>query len=311
MHVLAGTRLFCCLCALALAAGVLAPAATAQEAERLVFRSSVDLVSVAAVVRDKRGRIVRSLTREDFELIDAGQPRPVVDFQSDATAPASITFLIDGSGSMAAGGEAVRHISEMLLAHLTPERDEAALMSFDTRLLTLRPFTTDLDRVRRGFEDVDAFGSSSIYDAIAGTAGMIADRTGRRRAMVVITDGADNASIYTSYQVASIASAIDVPVYVFTVGHDVTREAEYHDKAWAAGTSLMELARSTGGDIFYAGTRVDREAAVARVIDELRHQYLIAFEPSPRPGLHRIEVRTRNSELKVRSRRWYGNGLSD
>src|SRR5688572_17531504 len=209
---LPGRRLSCVVFVLAAAAGVFAQPAAAQEAEQPVFRSRIEMVSLTAVVRDKRGRIIRSLTREDFELLDGGERRPVIDFWSDANAPASITFLVDGSGSMASGAEASLRISELLLSHLTPQRDEAALMSFDTRLLTLREFTGDFARIRRGFRGLDAFGASSIYDAIAGTAGLVAERVGKRRAIVVVTDGSDNASTYTPAEVAWIASAIDVPV---------------------------------------------------------------------------------------------------
>jgi hypothetical protein len=62
---------------------------------------------------------------------------------------------------------------------------------------------------------VDAWGSTSLYDAIAGTAAIVAKRTANRRALVVLTDGADTASAYSPEQVSAIASAVDVPVYVF------------------------------------------------------------------------------------------------
>lgn len=301
-----GIRLFVAALVLACVASGQHPLrAAGQNDAQPVFRSAVDLVSVAAVVRDKRGRVVRSLTPDDFQLLDAGQPRPFVDFRTAADAPASVTLLVDGSGSMASGVAAARRVSELLLAQLTPDRDEAALMSFDTRLLTLCPFTTDFNQIRSGFGDIDVFGASSIYDAIAGTAGMVADRVGKRRALVVITDGSDNASGYSADAVASIASAIDVPVYVFAVGHDVPRPEERRRQAGSRTTALMQLAAATGGEFFYAADAKEQEAAVARVIDDLRHQYLIAFEPLSFGGLRKIEVRTRNSDLRVTSRQWY------
>jgi Ca-activated chloride channel homolog len=309
---LVGTRLvFGTLIVASTAVAVSSTVAAGQSNDQAVFRSAVDLVSVAAVVRDKRGRVMRSLAREDFELLDAGQRRPFVDFRSAADAPASVMLLVDGSGSMAAGVEASRRVSELLLQQLVPHRDEAALMSFDTRLLTVRDFTTDFDRIRRGFRELDAFGASSVYDAIAGTAGVVADRAGKRRAIVVITDGTDNASAYTAEEVASIASAIDVPVYVFAVGHDVPRPGGRgrgrHERRPV--TPLTALAHATGGEFFYAADPADQDAAVARVIDDLRHQYLIAFEPSSFGGLRKIEIRTRFSDLRVTSRQWYTAAL--
>ena len=299
-----GTRLLCA--ALVLSGLVVSSSRVAgQEADQPVFRASVDLVSVAAVVRDKRGKVMRSLTREDFKLLDAGQQRPFVDFRTAADASASVTLLIDGSGSM--GGatlDSARRVAESLLARLAPHRDEAALMSFDTRLMTVRAYTGDFDRIRRGFADLDAFGASSIYDAIAGTAGVVADRIGKRRAIVVITDGDDNASSYTADAVASIASAIDVPVYVFAVGHDAVRIND-RERMQTRATPLVQLAHATGGEFFYAAERTEQDVAVARVMDDLRHQYLLAFEPSVFGGLRRIEIRTRNNDLRVTSRQWY------
>jgi VWFA-related protein len=310
-----GIRLLCASCALIAIAALCPAAAAAQEqgdrGDQPVFRSSVDLVSVTAVVRDKRGRVMRSLTRDDFELIDGGERRPLLDFDWDANAPASVTFLVDGSGSMAAGVEAASRVSELVLAQLNPLRDEAALLTFDTRLLTLREFTSDFDDVRCAFNELDAFGATSIYDAIAGTAGMVGERTGKRRAIVVITDGTDNASTYTADQVAWIASTIDVPVYVFAVGDAVPPTPDETRSTKPQTTPLIDLARATGGEFFYAGNSIDQAIAAGRVIDELRHQYLIAFEPSSVAGLHRLEIRTRNSELKVRSRQWYGAGSTD
>jgi Ca-activated chloride channel family protein len=305
---------------LALAA-IVAPSAAAQQGSHSIvdasarneppaatFRSTVNLVSVSAVVRDRRGRVMSSLTSKDFEIIDGGRRRPVIDFQSDTTAPASVALLIDGSGSMALGAatDFSRRISADVLASLDPRRDNAALLSFDTRLLTLCEFTRDFDRIRKGLVKVDAFGSTSLYDAIAGSAAHVANRTQNRRAVIVLTDGADNASAYTPEQVSWIASTIDVPVYVFAVGDGAALPVNREGKAQPS--PLAELAIATGGDLFIANTPELIAAAVKRVAEELRHQYVIAFEASAEGGLRRVEIRTRKSDLNVRSRNWY---LSD
>ena len=277
----------------------------ATETPAVSFRSSVNLVSISAVVRDRRGRVMSSLTSKDFEVIDGGRRREVVDFQSDATAPASVALLIDGSGSMNLGAatEYSRRISSDILASLDPRRDAAALLSFDTRLLTLCEFTRDFERVRDGFGQVDAFGSTSLYDAVAGSAALVADRTQNRRAVIVLTDGDDNASAFTPEQVAWIASTIDVPIYVFAVGEGAVVPAKQHGKHQP--NPLAELAQATGGDLFIANTPERVEKAVKRVAEELRHQYVIAFESSTEGGLRRVELRMRKPELKVRSRNWY------
>ena len=274
------------------------------------FKSGVDLVSVTAVVRDKKGRVVRALGPKDLVVTDAGNPRTIVGMQSDDQMPASVALLVDGSGSMRLGTATVtsQQICEMILVKLRQEKDLAALMSFDTRLLTLREFTKEFDQIRSGLGEVEAFGSTSIYDAIAGTAAAVANRTQNRRAVVVITDGADNASNYTPEEVAWIASTIDVPVYVFAVAELNPLAESEESKGPAQRNALFELARATGGDYFFASSPSLVSQSTTRLLDELRHQYLIAFEPGASTGLRRIEIRARNNDFKVRTRKWYSTG---
>jgi len=286
-----------------------APAA-AQEPVA-TFKSGVDLVSVTAVVRDKKGKVVRSLSTKDFVVAEDGKDRKIVSIQSDSNAPASIAFLVDGSGSMALGGarQSSRHICDWVLATMDTKKDDAALLSFDTRLITLREFTGSFEHVRTGLDEIRAWGATSIYDAIAGTSALVADRARNRRAVIVLTDGADNWSSYTPQEVAWIASTIDVPVYVFAVGDGVNAEAAAANVK-AQYSPLADLARSTGGDFFVANSPALAVTGITRLVDELRHQYLIAFEPSSASGMRRIEVRTKKADLKVSSRRWYAGGAS-
>ena len=286
--------------------------AWAQDPPPAVFRSSVDLVSMAAVVRDKKGKIVPSLRREDFEVFDAGKTRPILDLRTELAAPASVALLIDGSGSMKIGAanELSQRISTAILASLNPSRDDAALYSFDTRLLSVQEFTHDLPSVTSRLSVVDAWGSTSLYDAIGGTAAIVAKRTANRRALVVLTDGADTASAYTPEQVSAIASAVDVPVYVFMMATG-TRESEKVPFEAERRSLLASLARATGGDFFVAYDTVSTSAAINQLVEELRHQYVLAFEASSEQGWRNVEVRTRKKGLFVRTRGWYLAGAAE
>lgn len=295
---------------LLLGSGTAAAQSTEAPAPVATFKSGVDLVSVTAVVRDKKGRVVRSLQPTDFSVAEDGNDRKIISIQSDSNAPASIAFLVDSSGSMALGTarQSSRHICDWVLSTLNKQQDDAALLSFDTRLLTLREFTGSFEQVRTGLDEIGAWGATSIYDAIAGTSAIVANRARNRRAVIVLTDGADNWSAYTPQEVAWIASTIDVPVYVFAVGDGVNAEAAAANPA-ALNSPLAELARSTGGDFFIASNHTLAISGITRLVDDLRHQYLIAFEPSTSGGLRRIDIRTRKTDLRVTSRKWYtGNG---
>lgn len=293
-----------CLAATPVHAQTATPAGPAQ-ADAPTFRSAVNLVSVSAVVRDKRGKVMSSLQDKDFVVLDGGKKRELLDFQSTATAPASVALLVDGSGSMRLGAahEMARHISRELLATLNPKRDTAALFSFDTRLLTVCDFTSDFATIKAGLGNIESFGSTSLYDAIAGTSALVEAKAFSRRAVIVLTDGADTSSAYSIERVAWIASSIDVPVYIFAVGAGLAPALD--DEKDGVGSDLTELARATGGDLFIANTPDSIEDAVKRVTEELRHQYVLAFEAAPESGMRRLEVRTRKQNLRVKSRNWY------
>jgi Ca-activated chloride channel homolog len=287
----------------------LAPTLAAQDgaqepvsnAEQPVFRASVEMVSMAAVVRNRRGRVVRSLSREDFEVLDAGLPTRLVDVRAEVSAPASVALLVDASGSMRIGHslDAARVVADTVLDNLDGGRDEASLLSFDSRLLELHEFTRDFEPIRMRLEDLDAFGTTSLYDAIAESARTIAPRARHRRAIVVLTDGADTSSTMSAIEVSAIASGIDVPVYVFALASDSTEGP------------LVDLARWTGGEFFVATNPERAAAAIQQFVDELRHQYVLAFEPSDEQGWRRVEIRTRRRDLTVRARSWYRSGSSE
>jgi VWFA-related protein len=303
-------RVLVSACAIVLAWPAVSGLAQQQE-PRPVFRTSVNRVTVAATVRDRRGRPVTTLKAEDFSVLDSGVPRKILDFQRDA-APLSLAILADFSGSMdvAYKREAAREVTGNILTFLTSGTDRVALYAFDQKLkeiLPLRPAPTDiLDRM----DKLEPWGQTRLFDAIAETGELLAQTGSPRRAVVVLTDGIDNASALTPPQVSGIASGIDVPVYVVVIVSPLDRvsrtttlidPAILNHKTGALG----DLARWTGGEILVPVSRDESVNIARQVVSELRQQYLIAFEPSSQPGWHPLELRTKRSDLVVRARSGY------
>jgi Ca-activated chloride channel family protein len=277
-----------------------------------VFRAGVDLVTVSATVRDRRGRAVADLTAEDFEVLDRGQRRAITDFRTDA-APVSVAILFDVSGSMdvASRSLAAKFAANHVLSWLEHGRDEAALFAFDSRLHEVAPFTVDTRALQGALGEVDPFGATSLHDAIADTAKRISERANKRRAIVVLTDGIDTASRLTPAEVSGIASEIDVPVYVIAVVLPIDNpdaSGRPQDEVPANVGTIRELASWTGGELFYASTPSDTSKVARQVVRELRQQYLIAFEPGSGAGWHPIEIRTTKKNLTVRARGGYVAG---
>ncbi len=291
--------------------------ASAQEPPVTTFRSSVDVVSVSAVVRDRKGRFVGNLERKDFIVAEAGQIRPILDFRAQADGPVKLAMLFDISGSMRVGTKAVdaRQAARHVFGALKPG-DEAALFSFDTRLDRVTPFTSDLSSLDAALDHVQSpYGQTSLYDAIADTAKLVAaegpgkGRVPQRSAVVVLTDGIDTRSRLTSDQVSTIASSIDIPVYIVAVVSMIDDPRRAIATPPEMTGALPDLARWTGGEMFVASAPAHASLAARQIVDELRHQYILAFEASSqREGWRPLEVRARDTALTVRARAGYTSG---
>ena len=272
---------------------------------------------MSAVVRDKKGRFVPHLSREDFIVVEGGERRPIVGFNAEADGPVKVAVLFDISGSMRIGTKAVdaqqaaRHLFSSLKAG-----DQAALFAFDTQLEKVTDFTADFKGLESKVDKVEPpFGQTSLFDAIAETAKAVAESVGggtgkvpQRSAIVVLTDGIDTKSRLTAPEVSAIASSIDVPVYIVAVMSPVDdpRNPDYGTGALSSG--LTDLARWTGGDFFIAISPAHASIAARQIVGEMRNQYMLAFEASPRAGWKALEVRARDREHIVRARSGYTAG---
>jgi Ca-activated chloride channel family protein len=277
------------------------------------FRAGVEAVSVSVSVRDSRGRVVRDLKQSDFQVLDSGVEVGVTDFWS-GDSPVSLGVVLDISGSMAVGGNMLRarQAVDITMANLR-YGDEAALYTFDSRLEEVVPFTTELERIKAINLEGTPFGMTSLYDAIAETARITSERMTRHRALLVITDGVDTGSRLTPAQVSGIASSIDVPVYLLTVVNPVDHPGGEFDAIEAApraidDATLADLARWTGGDMRIASVPAHTLEGIQDLLTELRHQYVITFEPGAKPGWHPLEIRTKQKNLVVRARGGYMSG---
>jgi Ca-activated chloride channel homolog len=273
-----------------------------------VFRSSVDVVRLAASVRDQKGRFVRDLAASEFEVFDSGRMRSIKDFRPEV-AGLSVALLFDVSGSMEGQLAHAREAASTLLTLLDPARDEAAVYQFDTRLEEAVPFTRGLRQLPASMAHIVPFGATSLFDAVARTAQRITLDEGRRHAVVVFTDGLDNASKLSASQVSGIASSIDVPVYVVGIVSGLDDPASDTATPRAVNSplagELANLASWTGGAAWVASAAPQREYVMRQVIDELRHQYVISIESGTEAGWHPLVVRMKHKELTAHARSGY------
>jgi Ca-activated chloride channel homolog len=297
---------------LTLAALVTASAGVAGQApaQAPTYRGGVDLVTIRAVVRDGKGRPVMTLAKTEFELLDNGEPRAITAVEQD-NGPIGVALLFDISGSMDVNDryDKAREQGYFLLSGLRNGEDEAAIFAFDSRLHVIQPFTNELDRLRGTVTEFSRWGMTSIHDAIASASKTMDTRATRRRALVVLTDGIDTGSKLSPAEVSGIASSIDLPVYIVAVVQEIDDPRRGGSNQALAG-ELADLARWTGGQLFVATSTAEASAVARQIVDELRQQYVIAFEPGATPGWHAVDVRVRRKGHTVQARGGYVAGAA-
>jgi Ca-activated chloride channel family protein len=283
----------------------------ARQESQATFKSGVEVVTVSVSIRDDEGKVIQNLTKSDFEVFDSGFKKEIRDFFV-GDSPVSLALLLDISGSMAVGGnmERAREAIAVATMNLRSATDEGALFTFDSELRQVVPFTTDTRRIHNVSLKGKPWGQTSLYDAVAQAARAVSDRANKHRALLVISDGVDTASRMTAAEVSGIASAIDVPVYLLRVVNPLDHPGGEHEVIETDGrttqaATLADLARWTGGDIRVSSVPAHTSVAIQDLFTELRHQYLITFEPGTRPGWHPLEIRTRKKSLVVHARGGY------
>ena len=292
-----------------IAGGVAAASLAAQEPVIKTFRSSVDVVTVRASVRDGDGRPILGLMQRDFAVLDNGQQRPIRMFHADTAAPVTAAFLVDVSGSMSVGNKmSLAHdVLQHALKSMRLGEDEAALFTFDTRVDERQPFTRDFRDLASVLPRIEPFGATSLYDMVANTAKRIQATLSARAALIVITDGFDTSSALTAGEVSAIASAAHVPIYVVATTATSDKAAVGGDGAPAKtyGVDLRDLAAWSGGGVFVASSPLEAQAAAAALVRDLRHQYVLGIDAAASDEWRRLDVQVRKKGAIVRARSGY------
>jgi len=231
--------------------------------------------------------------------------KPISNFRSEPS-PITVALLVDRSGSMRmpASAAAATDAAHHLVSWLSPETDRFGIFAFDVESTQTSPFGPVSSEALKSLDKMPPYGATSLYDALDFTSTALASEGSPRRAVIAITDGRDTASTLTPEQVASRVSTIDVPVYILSITPDPNPEKT---DAIISGprSPLDQLTAWTGGQFFYADVPSQASIAARTIVNELRQQYILAISPDPRPGWHKLTVRTRHNNRTVRARAGY------
>jgi Ca-activated chloride channel family protein len=281
------SRIFC----LATLTSALVIAAAAQ------FRSDVRLVEVYASVFDQKGHHVDGLSKGQFHILDDGMPQTMLSFEAE-TSDLTCAVLLDTTGSMQGALPSVKNAVSDLLAQMR-EGDEVGIFGFNSTLVTLQDFTPDRAAARRAVLRSRAAGTTALFDAIADVARNIGSRKGKK-AIVLFTDGDDNASGLTAD--AAIKRALNTGVPIYAIAEGEARQSVRLSK------QLRRLAEGTGGFSYEAKSAKDIEKVFRDIQGELKHLYLLTYKPpqADRSKWRAIRVEIGGlSEYKVRGKQGY------
>jgi Ca-activated chloride channel family protein len=287
----------------------------AGNAQLPTFATRVDRVLLTATAVDGKGRPVRDLKPQEFKIFEEGRPQRLAHFAQGSDLKARVLLLVDASGSMdvKAKTTSTQLVIAQVLVSFGPE-DEVALAGFDSRYFGLVPFTRDRDAILEKIDELRPWGTTALHDALDQAARDIASHGEGRRAIVLLTDGVDNASVASPDEVIARSQALDVPIYTVSVvsplddpdSPSFVGAKESSAEALAAKSLLERYSALSGGRAFPVSNLRGIQEAARQISDELKHQYRLGYDPPQGPPrFRRVEIRTTRRGVAVRTRTGY------
>jgi len=275
------------------------------EDEQYTIKENVDYVVLHPTVQDRHGSFVAGLSKDDFQIYENGVLQQIKHF-SHEDIPVTVGLVVDNSGSMSKKRPEVV-AAALSFARSSKPADQLFAVTFNERVVfglpAEVPFTDNVSHLEIALSRIASNGMSALYDAIAASLNHLIKGDGDKKVLIVVSDGADNASKLTLAQVMVMANQSDAIIY--TIGVFEPTDPDRNPRA------LRKLAQETGGRAFFP-RRLDAVLSVSQQIaQDIRNQYTIAYSPA-NPGQGKsyrsIKVTARSStwgKLTVRTRAGY------
>ena len=289
----------------------------AQDAgDTFTLSVNAQVVTVPVTVRDSKGKLLESLTRDDFALTEDGTPQRIRYLTIDRDRPLTLGLLVDTSGSQKEYIKKERAAAKTLFdTMLTRKEDTAFLVRFDNAITMLQKPTSskdELDAALEHLEDahpwrLDHPGGTLFYDALDLTCERITRNVEGRNAVIVLTDGSDNGSVLTLD--ATVAAAQVSNTVIYSILYTDESSGWLGTKQAVAGKQVLErLSAETGGHMYQVSGREPLEKIFADIAEEMRTQYVLAYSPTKGgagSGFRKIELTGKDKSWKVQTRSGY------
>jgi Ca-activated chloride channel family protein len=257
----------------------------------------VDAIQVTALVSDRSGRFVRGLRREQFRLQEDGVAQPITAFGAEEL-PLEAVVAVDISGSMSSAITDVKGAVKRFLQALRAG-DAVTVVGFNDAVFTVARREVQPAARARAVDRLAPWGETALHDAGLKALEMLSGHAGRK-ALVVFTDGDDNASLATREMLDQELRSSNVVLYAVGLGRAIEKaNLQRH---------LEQLASESGGRAIFASNLSDLDKAFAAIVEELANQYLLTYVPprdAPDGQWHRIGVDLVDLPHAVRAREGY------
>jgi Ca-activated chloride channel homolog len=274
---LAGT-----ISAVTFAAGTLlaiSPSA-AQQRRGNEIRVQTDLVTILASVTDPNGKPIPDLTQDAFQVAEEGVPQAIEHFEAETSRPLDLALMVDASISTFKDLKFETEAAAHFIRQVVRPGDTLGVFEFTETVTRLADFSDDVPRLQTAVRQIAPGAGTSIYDAIfLGSNALKRRPAGRRRAIVLVTDGGETTSVakFDDTRRAAVASG----ALIYTV---LIRPVKSESGRNTAGEhALITITDSTGGDMFTLDDKNQLDDMFDRIDRELRTQYLVAYYPRPVP----------------------------
>jgi Ca-activated chloride channel family protein len=274
-----------------------------EPSSRSTFKSGVDVVALSVTVLDPQARLLAGLSRDKFSVFEDGIRQDIAYFETSEV-PLDLALLLDTSVSMEPKLAFVQKAATGFVEALR-DGDRAAVWGFSSYVRPLQGFTADRSLVRQAIQATTATGGTALYNAVyvalRAFQKVAEDGQVRRRAIVVLTDGEDTASLLTFDDLLAEAKSAGVTIYTIGLHADapgIYRAQQARGYFSTADFAMKQLARETGAKAFFPTGLPSLSEAYAEIGRELATQYAIGYvsrNPMRNGAFRRVTVQVSDS----------------
>lgn len=267
-----------------------------------IIKVDSSLVILNASITDAKGNAVTNIKQNQFKVFEDGNEQEISVFEAQET-PFAAVILLDTSGSMEERVSLARSAAITFLDGLRVE-DNVAIYNFDSKVALVQNFSNSRNLSAEKFYELKADGMTVLNDAIYEAAAALSKRSEKRRAIIVLSDGADTRSKRSSDKALKAALAVNAVVYTVDMA---AIDANGRDRMQSQG-ALKNYAEKTGGVFVPVPGGVAMREAFKKIVSELGVLYTLGYNPTntKKDGKWRaIELRVARPNLTIRTRKGY------